>query len=50
MLLVRVYEYRPKKSAKDALAVARQRCLRYDWVLDLDIKSFFGAPFKLAES
>jgi RNA-directed DNA polymerase len=21
--------------------VARQRCWRYDWVLDLDIKSFF---------
>jgi RNA-directed DNA polymerase len=36
------YGYRPKKSAKDALAVARQRCWQYDWVLDLDIKSFFG--------
>lgn len=35
------YGYRPKKSAKDALAVARQRCWRYDWVLDLDIKAFF---------
>ncbi len=35
------YGYRPKKSAKDALAVARQRCWRYNWVLDLDIKSFF---------
>jgi RNA-directed DNA polymerase len=35
------YGYRPKKSAKDALAVARQRCWQYDWVLDLDIKSFF---------
>ncbi len=35
------YGYRPKKSAKDALGVARQRCWRYDWVLDLDIKSFF---------
>jgi group II intron reverse transcriptase/maturase len=35
------YGYRPGKSAKDALAVARQRCWRYDWVLDLDIKSFF---------
>ena len=38
------YGYRPKKSAKDALGVARQRCWRYDWVLDLDIKAFFGAP------
>jgi RNA-directed DNA polymerase len=35
------YGYRPKKSAKDALAVARQRCWRYNWVLDLDIKAFF---------
>jgi len=35
------YGYRPNKSAKDALAAARQRCWRYDWVLDLDIKSFF---------
>jgi RNA-directed DNA polymerase len=35
------FGYRPKKSAKDALAVAQQRCWRYDWVLDLDIKSFF---------
>ena len=35
------YGYRPKKSAKDALAAARQRCWRYDWVLDLDIKAFF---------
>jgi group II intron reverse transcriptase/maturase len=35
------YGYRPKKSAKDALSVARQRCWRYNWVLDLDIKAFF---------
>jgi group II intron reverse transcriptase/maturase len=35
------YGYRPGKSAKDALGVARQRCWRYDWVLDLDIKAFF---------
>ncbi len=35
------YGYRPGKSAHDALAVARQRCWRYDWVLDLDIESFF---------
>src|SRR5205823_14279922 len=31
----------PGKSAHDALAVARRRCWRHDWVLDLDIKSFF---------
>jgi len=35
------YGYRPGRSAHQALAVARQRCWRYDWVLDLDIKSFF---------
>ena len=35
------YGYRPGRSAHDALAVARQRCWRHDWVLDLDIKSFF---------
>jgi RNA-directed DNA polymerase len=35
------YGYRPGRSAHDALAVARQRCWRNDWVLDLDIKSFF---------
>ncbi len=35
------YGYRPGKSALDAVGVARRRCWRYDWVLDLDIKSFF---------
>jgi group II intron reverse transcriptase/maturase len=35
------YGYRPGKSAHDALAVARRRCWDHDWVLDLDIKSFF---------
>ena len=35
------YGYRPGKSALDAVGVARQRCWRYDWVLDLDIKAFF---------
>jgi RNA-directed DNA polymerase len=35
------YGYRPGKSAHDALAMARQRCWGRDWVLDLDIKSFF---------
>src|SRR6202166_1740540 len=36
-----VYGYRPGKSAHDALAVTRRRCWDHDWVLDLDIKSFF---------
>ena len=35
------YGYRPGRSAHQALSVARQRCWRYDWLLDLDIKSFF---------
>src|SRR5512135_1994859 len=33
--------YRPGKSAIEAVGVARQRCWRYDWVVDLDIKGFF---------
>jgi group II intron reverse transcriptase/maturase len=35
------YGYRPGRSAIDAIRVARQRCWRCDWVLDLDIKGFF---------
>jgi len=35
------YGYRPRKSALDAVGVARERCWRYAWVLDLDIKSYF---------
>ena len=35
------YGYRPGKSAHDALVKARRRCWAHDWVLDLDIKSFF---------
>jgi group II intron reverse transcriptase/maturase len=35
------YGYRPGKSAIDAVAKARERCWRSDWVLDLDIKGFF---------
>ncbi len=35
------YGYRPGKSALDAVAQARQRCCRADWVIDLDIKGFF---------
>jgi hypothetical protein len=37
------YGYRPGKSAVDAVHQARQRCWRYDWVLDLDIKGFFDS-------
>ncbi|KKM10442.1 DNA polymerase [Clostridiales bacterium PH28_bin88] len=35
------YGYRPGKSAADALAVTRQRCWKYDWVLEFDIKGLF---------
>ena len=35
------YGYRPNKSAIEAVSVARKRCWRYNWVIDLDIKGFF---------
>ena len=35
------YGYRPKKSAHDAVGVSRQRCWKYDWVIDLDVQKFF---------
>lgn len=35
------YGYRPGKSALDAVAATRERCWRYPWVVDLDIKAFF---------
>jgi RNA-directed DNA polymerase len=35
------YGYRPKKSAHDAIGMTRQRCWRYNWCVDLDIKGFF---------
>ena len=35
------YGYRVGKSAVEAVGVARKRCWRYDWVLDIDIKGFF---------
>ena len=35
------YGYRPGKSAHQAVEQARKRCWQYDWVVDLDIKSFF---------
>ncbi len=36
-----MYGYRANKSAHQALAVTRKRCWRYDWLLDLDIQSYF---------
>ncbi|AGB73648.1 MULTISPECIES: group II intron reverse transcriptase/maturase [Rhizobium] len=32
------YGYRPGKSALDAVGITRQRCWKYDWVLEFDIK------------
>jgi group II intron reverse transcriptase/maturase len=37
------YGYRPGRSALDAVAAARKRCWRADWVVDLDIKAFFDS-------
>src|SRR5262245_11592765 len=42
------YGYRPKKSALDAVAVCKRRCWKSDWVVDLDIRSFFDCvPWEL---
>lgn len=35
------YGYRPGRSALDAVGVTRERCWRYDWVLEFDIKGLF---------
>jgi RNA-directed DNA polymerase len=35
------YGYRPGRAAWDALGVCRQRCWKYDWVIDLDVQKFF---------
>ena len=35
------YGYRPGKSAVQAVGMARKRCWRHDWVVDLDIREFF---------
>ena len=35
------YGYRPGKSAKQAVSVTRQRCWKYDWVVEFDIKGAF---------
>lgn len=42
------YGYRPRRSALDAVATCRQRCWKYDWVIDLDIQKFFDSvPWEL---
>jgi RNA-directed DNA polymerase len=35
------YGYRPGRSALQAVATARKRCWKLDWLLDVDIQSFF---------
>ncbi|MEL7079573.1 MAG: group II intron reverse transcriptase/maturase, partial [Cyanobacteria bacterium J06582_2] len=37
----RSYGYRPKRSAHEALQKVRENTWKQDWVLDMDIKSFF---------
>ena len=37
------YGYRPGRSALDAVAACRLHCQRMDWVIDLDIRSFFDS-------
>jgi len=40
------YGYRPGRSAHHALSVTRERCWRYNWVVEFDVKGLFGAPGK----
>jgi group II intron reverse transcriptase/maturase len=37
------YGYRPGRSAHDAVGVCRERCWKYDWLIDLDYQSFFDS-------
>ena len=37
------YGYRPGKSALDAVGKARERCWKFDWVIDLDIRGYFDS-------
>jgi group II intron reverse transcriptase/maturase len=37
------YGYRPNRSALHAVAACRQRCWSHDWVIDLDVESFFDS-------
>ncbi|HVA09544.1 MAG TPA: group II intron reverse transcriptase/maturase, partial [Acidimicrobiales bacterium] len=37
------YGYRPGRSALDAVGRCRGRCWKYDWVIDLDLRSFFDS-------
>jgi RNA-directed DNA polymerase len=35
------YGYRPRKSAHEAVGITRERCWKYAWVLECDIKGLF---------
>ena len=35
------YGYRPNKSALQAVGVVRERCWKYDWILEFDIRALF---------
>lgn len=35
------FGYRPKKSANQAVQQCKENCMKYNWVIDLDIKGFF---------
>lgn len=35
------YGYRPGKSALDAVGITRERCWKYDWILEFDIRGLF---------
>ena len=37
------YGYRPGRSALDAVGACRERCWKYGWVIDLDIRKFFDS-------
>jgi len=37
------YGYRPGRSPLEAVAVCRERCWKREWVLDVDIRSFFDS-------
>jgi RNA-directed DNA polymerase len=37
------YGYRPGRSPVDAVRVCRRRCFEKDWVVDLDVRSFFDS-------
>jgi len=37
------YGYRPGRSALDAVGKCRERCWKMDWLIDLDVQSFFDS-------